>query len=105
MLAPDGGVRGGLEPMTRSVKWGAALVAIAALATIGMLVLGVRQSLNVSCEACITFQGRSACRTAVGAGEKEATTGAIQNACALIAAGMTQSVQCQNKPPDSVVCE
>ena len=91
--------------MTRSVKWGAIVFAIAALATIGLLVLGVRQSLSVSCEVCMTFQGRTACRTSVGAGEQEATTTAIQNACALLAAGMTQTVQCQNRPPDSIVCE
>jgi hypothetical protein len=91
--------------VTRSVKWGAILFAIAALATIGLLVLGVRQSLSASCEVCMTFQGRSTCRTAVGADEREATTTAIQNACALISAGMTQTVQCQNRAPDSIVCE
>jgi hypothetical protein len=91
--------------VTRSVKWGATLCGIAALATIGLLVLGVRQSLNASCEVCMTFEGRSACRVAVGADEQEATTTAIQNACALISAGMTQTVQCQNRRPDSTVCE
>ena len=91
--------------MTRSVKWGAILLGIAALVTIGLLVVGVRQSLSKSCEACVTFQGRTACRAAVGANEQEATTTAIQNACALLAAGMTQTVQCQNRPPDSIVCE
>ena len=91
--------------MTRSVKRGAILLGLAALATIGLIVVGVRQSLNKSCEVCMTFQGRSACRTAVGATEQEATTTAIQNACALIASGMTQTVQCQNRPPDSIACE
>ena len=102
---PDVGIRGGVNPVTRSVKWGAILLAIAALATIGLLVLGVRQSLGTSCEVCMTFQGRTACRAAVGPGEQEATTTAIQNACAFLAAGMTQTVQCQNRPPDSTVCE
>ena len=91
--------------MTRSVKRGAILLGLAALATIGLIVMGVRQSMNKSCEVCVTFQGRMACRTAVGATETEATTTAIQNACAFIAAGMTQTVQCQNRPPDSIVCE
>lgn len=92
-------------PMTRSVKRGAVLLGLAALATIGLLVMGVRQSMNKSCEVCMTFQGRRACRTAAGVTEEEATTTALQNACALIAAGMTQTVQCQNRSPDSIVCE
>jgi hypothetical protein len=91
--------------VTRSVKWGVIAFALAVLATIGLLVLGVRQSMSVSCEVCMTFQGRTACRTSIGAGEQEATTTAIQNACALIAAGMTQTIQCQNRPPDSIACE
>jgi hypothetical protein len=81
------------------------LLGLAALATVGLIAVGVRQSLSSSCEVCITFQGRTECRAAVGATEQEATTTAIQNACALISAGMTQTVQCQNRPPDSVICE
>ena len=91
--------------MTTSIKRAAIVLGVLALATIGMIVLGVRQSLESSCEVCVTFQGRTDCRTAVGANEQEATTTAVQNACALISAGMTQTVQCQNRPPDSVVCE
>ncbi len=78
---------------------------LAALATVGLLVLGVRQSMSVGCEVCVTFQGRTECRRAIGADEREATTTAIQNACAFLAAGMTQTVQCQNRAPDSVVCD
>jgi len=81
------------------------LLGVAALATVGLIVVGVRQSLGAGCEVCVTFQDRTACRSAVGADEREATTTAIQNACAFLAGGMTQTVQCQNREPDSVVCE
>jgi len=91
--------------VTRSVKRGVIVLGIFALGTIGLLVMGVRQSMNASCEVCITFQGRTACRAAVGATEQEATRTATQNACAFIASGMTQSVQCGNQTPDSLVCE
>ena len=91
--------------MTRSVKTGVIVLAIFALGTIGLIVMGVRQSMTATCEVCITFQGRNACRAADGATEQEATRTATQNACAFIASGMTQSVQCGNQPPDSVVCE
>lgn len=92
-------------PVTRSVKRGAILLGIAALATIGLIVMGVRQSMHKNCEVCVTFQGRTECRVAAGATEEEATTTAIQNACAFVAAGMTQTVQCQNRAPDSIVCD
>jgi hypothetical protein len=91
--------------VTTSIKRAAIVLGVLALVTIGMIVLGVRQSLGSTCEVCITFQGRTECRAAVGANEQEATTTAVQNACALISAGMTQTIQCQNRPPDSVVCE
>ncbi|NIP16049.1 MAG: hypothetical protein GWM88_15480 [Pseudomonadales bacterium] len=53
----------------------------------------------------MTFNGRTVCRSAVGKDEREATSTAVQNACALLAGGMTQSIQCQNRAPDSVVCD
>jgi len=91
--------------MTGSVKRGVIVLGLLALGTIGLIVVGVRQSLSAGCEVCITFQGRTECRSAVGATDQEATTTAIQNACAFLAAGMTQTVQCQNRRPDSAVCE
>ena len=91
--------------MTTSIKRAAIVLCILALVTIGLIAMGVRQSLSTSCEVCMTFQGRTECRAAVGATEREATTTAVQNACGLISAGMTQTVQCQNREPDSVICE
>ena len=99
------GPEGDSDPVTRSVKRGVIVLGVFALATIGLLVVGVRESLSTGCEVCITYQGRTACRAAIGATQDEATTTAIQNACAFLAAGMTQTVQCQNRPPDSVICE
>jgi len=91
--------------VTRSVRWAAIALVVAATATVALIAVGVKQSMSKSCEVCVTFQGRNACRSAIGATEEEATTTAIQNACAFIAAGMTQTVQCQSRQPDSVVCE
>jgi len=91
--------------LTPSVKRGAILLGIAGLATIGLIVMGVRQSMSKSCEVCVTFQGRTECRSADGATEEQARTTATQNACAFLSAGMTQTVRCQNRTPDSVVCE
>ena len=91
--------------MNRNVRNASIVLVIAALATAGLIVIGVRQSMGHECEVCITFEGRTACRPAKGASEQEAIQTATQNACALISSGMTQTVQCQNRPPDRVVCE
>lgn len=48
------------------------------------------------------FQGRSECRTAAGPTEQQALRTAIENACALIASGMTDSMACDRTPPKSV---
>jgi len=54
-------------------------------------------------EVCVEFQGRSACRTAGAATEQGALRTAQENACAQIASGVTDSMQCGNlTPPVSV---
>lgn len=54
------------------------------------------------CEVCMAFQGRSACRTAGASTEDQALRTATENACALIASGVTDSIACDNTPPTSV---
>jgi hypothetical protein len=53
-------------------------------------------------EVCITFNGRTNCRTASGASEEYARRTATTNACADIASGVTDSIACENTPPNSV---
>jgi hypothetical protein len=53
-------------------------------------------------EACMEFEGRTACRTASAATEEQARRTAIENACALIASGMTESVACSSSRPRSI---
>ena len=72
--------------------------------TLVVLVLGIRRQLGVSCEVCITFHGRQSCRSAAGSTPEEARRTAHENACALIASGMTETVSCQNTPADSITC-
>jgi len=72
------------------------------LAVLGALVystLGLRQ---VSCEVCMTFNGRTQCAKASGTTREEAQRTATDTACAPISGGMTESIQCSNTPPDSV---
>ena len=62
-------------------------------------------SLNLrkfTCEACVEFQGRTVCRTAAGATREEAVRTAVELACAVLAAGRTESMRCNETPPKSV---
>ena len=73
----------------------------------GLLVLAyiVYSSMNLAghkVEVCITFNGRTNCRTASGASEEYARRTATTNACADIASGVTDSIACENTPPNSV---
>ena len=72
-----------------------------------MLVLAyiVYSSMNLAghrVEVCITFNGRTNCRTASGATEEFARRTATSNACAELASGVTDSIGCENTPPTSV---
>jgi hypothetical protein len=65
----------------------------------------VYSSMNLSghkVEVCITFNGRSACRTAAGQTEEYARRTAITNACGELASGVTESIGCENTQPTSV---
>jgi hypothetical protein len=76
-----------------------------AAATAAVLVLAVRGQQRVHCEVCVTFHGATNCREAAGGTSAEAQKTAHENACAFVASGMTDSIACQNTPPDSVKCD
>lgn len=60
---------------------------------------------RVECEVCLRFAGKRECRTAGGADETSAIRGAISNACALLASGVTQSMRCDATPAESIQCK
>jgi hypothetical protein len=53
-------------------------------------------------EVCMTFNGRTQCRTARGDSEEHVLRTAAANACATIASGMTDSMACEHADPTSV---
>lgn len=81
---------------------------LALLAAAGFLLLaGVMTWMMLSgrrhrVEVCMEFRGQSACRTAAGPTREEAIRTATDNACALLASGMTDTIQCGRTPPRSV---
>ena len=50
-------------------------------------------------EVCITFEGQSECKIASGGTKEAALRTAVENACALISGGPTDTVRCQNTQP------
>jgi hypothetical protein len=79
------------------------LVVLVAVAVFAVLLvrsmMGLRQN---RVEVCITFHGRQACRVASGPTQAEAIRTATDNACALVASGVTETMACGRTVPDSV---
>jgi len=80
------------------------LLVVAFAAVVGYILFSPMQLGKVSCEVCMEFKGQKACRTARGPGRDEATVTARDNACAQIAFGREDSIQCGNTEPASVRC-
>lgn len=69
------------------------------LGAMTFMMLGQRKS---RVEVCMGFQGRTACKIASGETRDEAVRTATDNACALIAFGVTDNGQCGRSQPLSV---
>ena len=82
----------------------AAKIALAAafLLFLGLLLYSSLRLGQVTVEVCIEFKGRTGCGTAAAPTEEEAIRTASDNACALIASGMTDSIACSRTLPRSV---
>ncbi|ANM31132.1 hypothetical protein ABI59_18475 [Acidobacteria bacterium Mor1] len=70
-----------------------------ALGTVALIVIAASQQFGETCEACVTFRGREMCREAQGATKEEAMRTAIDNACALLATGRKENIECTTKAP------
>lgn len=76
-------------------------IAIGVVAFIAIVVSSTMGMRKTRYEVCVEFNGRQACRTAGGETKERARRAAIDNACALVASGVGDSIACQNKPPIS----
>ncbi len=75
-----------------------AIAAVVFFAALTYSMLGLRQH---RVEVCMEFHGNKACRTAAGPTVEGARRTAIDNACALIARGMGDSMACTASQPVS----
>ncbi len=88
-------------PMARAAIVGVLL----ALATLALVVYAMLSSFRYECEVCVSFHGRTACRSAAGGTAQDATRTAQDNACAFVASGMRETVECTGRPPASATCK
>ncbi|PYT16397.1 MAG: hypothetical protein DMG59_10620 [Acidobacteria bacterium] len=80
-------------------------VLIGLLFFVAILVLIVYSTMNMAThrvEVCMQFNGRTSCRTTSGSTQDFALRTAIQNACADIASGVTDSMACEHANPVKV---
>lgn len=83
---------------------GVAATTVFLLLFIGYVVYRSFRIPTVECEICLTFNGETVCRTASSGTRETAVESAVTSACGTLAAGMTESIRCQNTQPDSVKC-
>lgn len=86
-------------------RWKSTLATVAVLApVIGFVVYSSFFVSEYECEVCIDFEGRRNCRTVKAATEEEALRGAIDNTCAQLAGGVTDTMRCSRTAPSKADC-
>jgi len=89
----------------RRHPWRNTLVTLAVLLPVaGYVVYSSFQVSDFECEVCITFGGRDVCRTVAGKTQEDSLRGAITNACALLAGGVTETLRCERTVPRKSEC-
>jgi hypothetical protein len=72
---------------------------------VAVLVVLAYSSMNLKkhrVEVCMAYKGRTECRIASGTSQEFALRTATSNACALLAAGVTETRSCETTEPKSV---
>ncbi len=85
-------------------KWGVWLFVALFVVFLGFLVAGSIRTVQAECSLCVEYRGQRQCRTGSGATIDGARRAAQKAACAVMAAGMTESIACQRVDPVNVQC-
>ncbi len=84
--------------MNKTVAIGIGFVAI----VVAFLIYSSMHIAKSRVEVCVAFGGRTSCRTASADTREHALRSAQSNACALIASGVTDTMQCEHSDPTSI---
>ncbi|HSP97572.1 MAG TPA: hypothetical protein VL049_10060 [Candidatus Dormibacteraeota bacterium] len=60
---------------------------------------------DFECEVCMAFEGQSTCRTVTGKTEQEGLRTGVDNACAILSSGVTDTLRCQRTLPTKATCK
>lgn len=80
-------------------------VAIGVLFVLIVVAFLIYSSLHIAkyrVEVCVAYHGANQCRTASADTQDHALRSAQSNACALLASGVTETMQCERETPTSV---
>jgi len=83
------------------VRW---LALLAFLAFVAFVVGRSLQVAGYQCTICMSFGSREVCRTVEAANTRDARASAINNACAFLASGVTDSMACERSQPTKEDC-
>ena len=75
------------------------IIVLFVLAFIALVAYATLHGPRYRVEACMTYQGRTACKTVSAKSEQAALRSAAENACADIASGVTDSMRCEQSEP------
>ena len=89
---------------TRSRRRNGWLLAAAFLLFVAFVIYRSFHVAGFRCAVCITFQGQQACRSVDGPTEHEALTSAVNNTCAQLTSGVTDSMACERTSPTKADC-
>jgi len=96
-----------MPPQNKSArKWRGSglLLAVALLLFMAFVIYRSLRITGYRCTVCIEFRGQSVCRTVDGPTQREAHSAAVDNACAFLAGGVTDSLACARTPPTKDEC-
>lgn len=78
------------------------IIGLLCVAFLALLLYSTLSGPRYRVEVCMAFQSRTACKTVSGKSEEAAMRGAVTNACADIVSGVTETMRCEQGPPQSV---
>jgi hypothetical protein len=83
-------------------KWPVILGVLFIVAFVAAMLFTTRGNARFRCQVCMTFDGRTICRSGAATSRDEAVRIAADNACTDLTSGMTPFVQCRSQPPSRV---
>ena len=84
---------------SNNVRW---IIALGAIALVGVLAYSTLQQTREQYEVCVTFKGASHCASASGSNYDQAVRSAQEIDCQLLTYGRDENMVCLANPPASV---